>query len=67
MKRIKLVIVVLVKPCTDKIIEPEAGAARERQCIDHELRDGLLLCGAGFVVEDVDGGRFGSAGHRCGR
>ncbi len=53
-ERVKLKIVVLVEPGADEVVKPEAGAARECQGIDHELGDGLLLCGAGFIVKDVD-------------
>jgi hypothetical protein len=35
----KLIVGVLIEPGTDEIVEPKPCAARERQGVDHELRD----------------------------
>src|SRR5919204_4296039 len=54
MQGIELEVVALIEPGADKVIEPEAGAPRERQGIDHELGDGLVPDRVRLVVEDVD-------------
>src|SRR3546814_11166405 len=51
---IKLIIIVLVEPGADNIEQLDPGAPRDGEGIDHELGDGLLLVGAGLVVEDMD-------------
>ena len=51
---VELEVVVLVEPGADKVVETQAGAARHRQGVNHELGDGLLFVRARFVVEDVD-------------
>ena len=52
---IELIIIVLIEPGADEIVEPKAGTARQRQGIDHELRDGSLGLGIRFIVDDMDG------------
>ena len=51
---IKLKVVTLIKPGTDKVIEPQSGSPGEGQRIDHELGDGLFSDGVRLVVEDMD-------------
>ena len=54
MQGIKLEGVSLIKPGADKVIEPEAGPAGQRQGIDHELGNGLVPDRVRLVVEDMD-------------
>ena len=54
MQGIKLEVMSLIKPGADKVIEPEAGPAGQRQGIDHKLGNGLVPDRVRFVVEDMD-------------
>ena len=51
---IELEVVTIVEPGTGEVKETQAGAAREREGIDHELGNRPLMDGARFVVEDMD-------------
>jgi hypothetical protein len=50
----KLEAAALIEPRADAVIEPETGAPRERQGIDHELGDRLVSDGIRLVDEDMD-------------
>jgi len=52
-ERVELGVVVLIEPGANAVIEPQTGAPRQGQGLDHELGDGLFLGRAGLIVEDV--------------
>ena len=54
MERIERKVVTLIKPGTDKIVEPQTCSSGERQGIDHALGDGLVPDRIRLVVEDMD-------------
>src|SRR5712691_12234410 len=54
MERIELKVVTLIKPGTDKIVEPQTCSSGERQGIDHALGDGLVPDRIRLVVENMD-------------
>ena len=50
----ELEVMAVIEPGAGEVKEAQAGAARERQGIDHELGDRPFVDGARFVVEDMD-------------
>lgn len=53
-ERRELVVVLVVEPRAHKVEEPEARPTGEREGVDHELLDGLVVLRVRLVVEDVD-------------
>ena len=53
MQRVELEVVALIEPRAADVVEPETGAAGQRQGLHHQLLDGLHVRGVGLVVEDV--------------
>jgi hypothetical protein len=53
-QRVELIIVAIIKPGADNIIEPQACAPRKCYGVDHELGDGPLAHRAWLIVQNVD-------------
>lgn len=51
---IELIVIVLIEPAANEVEQSQAGSARQRQRIGHELRDGLLGFRAGLVINNVN-------------
>jgi hypothetical protein len=50
-KRVELVVVALIEPRADEIGDPKAGPPRQRQGVNHELRNGFFGLEVGWCRE----------------